>query len=469
MNGRWSPAAWSRRPARIVAAIGLVAGLAFSLLAPPFAGYDESTHFVRAYQVAHGDLVATHRGHELGGSMPAQLSAEIGRLLTGGLYARHDRTAFLDRLGDRPPGGRNVFIDFRSGAVYSPIPYAPAALFMAVGRSVGASTLALLYLGRIGSLLATIGLLVLAVRRMPTRAWMLAAVALFPATVFQAAMISADGITIALALLAVALALDVAATPRGAVTRGRLIEIALTTIALGLAKPPYILFALAFLIPMRRHRGMVARALAASIGAGFVATAAWSAYASSVFVPPKIPPGYAGPLTKYTVYTHVDQHRQERFVLHNPVNFLSVIGRTLTKYGSDLVRETVAQVPLWSVPLFIVVAGFAIVAVGASIADTRATAVLGRQSRALLLGIALATFVALMLLAYAGWNAVGSPRIEAFQGRYLIPLVPLALLALPERTAPGVNSWTRNAALIVTVASSLLLAIVWFGLRSHFY
>jgi uncharacterized membrane protein len=474
MTGRSILTAWSHRPARIVAVVGLTAGLAFALLSPPLAGYDESIHFLRAYQVSEGGLVATHHGHVLGGSVPRDLPVDLGRLLTGGLYSHHDRTAFLARLGDPPPGGPKVFVDFASGAVYSPVVYAPAAVPMAIGRAFGASTLLLLYLGRIGSLLAAVGLLARAVRRMPTRAWMLATVAMLPVTVFQAAMLSADGITIALALLVLALALDAAATPRGGLSRGRLAEIALATVALGLAKPPYILFALAFAIPWRRHGGTVARALVAAVGAGFAATAAWGAYASSVYEPPRLPPGYAGPVTRYTVFTHVDPHRQERFVLQHPWHFTQTVARTLSAYWSDFVREAVAQVPLWTVPATLVVAALVIVAVATTAPDearpleTRPGApVLGWRSRVLLLAIAASTFSALMVLAYVGWNAYQSPRIEAFQGRYLLPLVPLLLLTLPaartpERRGPGLG-------LALGSAASIVLAAVWFGLRSHFY
>jgi uncharacterized membrane protein len=469
MTGRSILAAWSQRPARIVAAIGLTAGLGFALLTPPLAGYDESIHFLRAYQVSEGGLVATHHGTLLGGAVPRGLTVDLGRLLTGGLYAPHDHTAFLHRLGDRPARGPNVFVDFAPGAVYSPVVYAPAAVPIAIGRAFGASTLLLLYLGRIGSLLATVGLLCLAVRRMPTRAWMLGAVALLPVTVFQAAMLSADGITIALAVLVLALALNAAATPRGELPARRLAEITFATIALGFAKPPYILFALAFAIAWRRHRGTVARWLAASVAAGFVAAGAWGAYASSVYEAPRLPPGYAGPLGPFTVYTHVDPRRQERLVLHHPVRFVETIVRTLSAYWTNLVRETVAQVPLWSVPAFIVVGAVVIVVAATAVPDTRSAPVLGWRSRLLLFGIGSATFAALMLLAYAGWNAVGSPRIEAFQGRYLLPLVPLVVVALPlPANRRGDVGQARIGALLGSV-SALLLVTVWFGLRSHFY
>jgi uncharacterized membrane protein len=299
-------------------------------------------------------------------------------------------------------------------------------------------------------------------------------VALLPVTVFQAAMISADGITIALALLVVALALDVAATPRGEVTKGRLVEIALATVALGLAKPPYILFALALAIPIRRHGGRVARAVAGALGAGFAAAAAWGVYASSVYVTLPLAPGYVGPLTRFSVFTHVDQRRQRSYVVHHPFRFLRAIGRTLSTYWTDLLHQVVAQVSLWTVPVAIVVVAFGIVAVSAAIPEggppaSTSRSLLGTRSRALLVAIALATFFALMVLAYLGWNALEAPRIDAFQGRYLLPTIPLLLLALPARRASTAEALKAGGIVIVSVASALLLAVVWFGLRSHFY
>ena len=85
----------------------------------------------------------------------------------------------------------------------------------------------------------------------------------------------------------------------------------------------------------------------------------------------------------------------------------------------------------------------------------------------MLIAIAIATFLSLMLLAYLGWNALESPRIEAFQGRYLLPLVPLLLIALPARRSA--TSDAQRVGTIVAIASGLLLAVTWFALRSHFY
>jgi uncharacterized membrane protein len=471
------------RPELAVATIGIVFCLAFAILTPPLAGYDEAIHFLRANQVSHGQMIATHHGERLGGDEPSGLRTDLVRLLTDGFLSRGNHTDFIHHLDAPPARGPKQFIDFPSGAVYSPVPYAPASLLIAIGRAAGVSTLALVYLGRFGCLLATLGLLCLAVRRMPTGRWMLAAVALLPVTVFQSSMLSADGVTLALALLVLALALDIAATAPGAVSRRRLVEAVIATVALGFAKPPYILFALAFAIPWWRHRGRVGRALLAATGAGFAATAGWGAYASHVYVPPV--PAYGS--GRFTAFSHVDPTRQEHFVIDHPWYFVRAIWRTLSSFGPDLAREAVAQVPLWRLPVPAIVAAVAIVGAallagdgagatdvisatqdGEAHADADAT-VEGAPGRVLLTALALATFFVLMLLAYIGWNAVESPRIEAFQGRYLLPLLPLLLLALPPARKLPTERMRRVAVLGVTAGSPLLLTFVWFGLRSRFY
>jgi hypothetical protein len=212
----------------------------------------------------------------------------------------------------------------------------------------------------------------------------------------------------------------------------------------------------------------VARRLAAAVGAGFAAAAAWGAYASSVYEAPRLPPGYAGPLTRFTVYTHVDSHRQERLVLQHPLQFAHTIGRTLSAYWTGMLRETVAQVPLWSVPMSLVVVALAIVVSATVVPDLASPRVLGWRSRCLLVAIAATAFAALMALAYVGWNAVGSPRVEAFQGRYLLPLLPLGLVAAPVPTMRRAPGAARMGALLA-LASALVLVTVWFGLRSRFY
>jgi hypothetical protein len=124
---------------------------------------------------------------------------------------------------------------------------------------------------------------------------------------------------------------------------------------------------------------------------------------------------------------------------------------------------------LWKLPLLAVVAAAAIVTASVFVDEARPESPLGWRSRALLAAIAAATFLALTLLAYTGWNAVGSPRIEAFQGRYLLPLLPIVIVAVAPHGWVGRIRKNWPAGALLSCASALLLAFTWLGLRSHFY
>jgi hypothetical protein len=228
--------------------------------------------------------------------------------------------------------------------------------------------------------------------------------------------------------------------------------------------------ALAFAIPWRRHGRAVKGALTASVGAGFAATASWGAYASSVYVTPRLPASLAPfGAARFAAYTHVDPQRQERYMLHHPWSFVRAMGRTLSFYGPHLLRETVAQIPLFLLPVAIVIVGWVLIVARAAVPEPRAAPVLGWRSRAVLVGIAVVTFVSLMALAYIGWNAVGSPRVEAFQGRYFLPLLPLLLLAVPGVRVRDGTADQGRATLALTVASPALLVAVAIGIWLHLY
>jgi uncharacterized membrane protein len=96
----------------------------------------------------------------------------------------------------------------------------------------------------------------------------------------------------------------------------------------------------------------------------------------------------------------------------------------------------------------------------------------GRGLRILGGAIALGLFVAVFYLAYAGWNAVGAPRIDEFQGRYLLPVVALITLVC----VPGVPRAVRVSKQQGPAATGAILAgcaalAIWttVGMLGFFY
>src|SRR5262249_28259322 len=161
---------------------------------------------------------------------------------------------------DPAPSGPPTFVDFSAAAVYPPVAYVPSAIGIRIGRLFGASAFVLVLLARLAELAAFVALVGLAVRRLPSRAWVLTVVAVMPVALFQASTVSADAVTSALALLVVADALALTAKPVDGVPTSLIVETVVATIALALCKQPYILVAGLLLIPMWRHRRQVGAA-----------------------------------------------------------------------------------------------------------------------------------------------------------------------------------------------------------------
>ncbi len=463
-------------------AIASVFGLLLVLVVPPGGGYDEPVHFLRAWHVSDGHVFAQEGvrdgKRDLGAYVPRGLITEFVALLKAGVLDRHDSRGTWSHLGDPAPAGPRTFADFAAAAVYPPVPYVPAAVGIRVGRLFGASTFVLVLLARLADLAAFIAIVALAIRRLPSRAWVLAVLALTPVALFQAASVSADAITTALALLVLADALALMATPVGAVPRPLVIETVLATLALALSKEPYLLAAALLVLPLWRHRRALGAKLGGALAASGVIALAWTRWANDHYLPPNFLPASIGGHVNYA-NRDVQTSAQLRYVEHHPLAFPRAVGRMIADYGGSIAHDLVAQTSLWRVPT--VIAVLIACGVGAVVAlDARPVAG-GRAMRALALGVAALMTIVSLFLAYIGWNALRAPRLDGFQGRYLLPMLGIVLLVvLPDRTiqigagkidAGKIAAGPRELLLarITTGWSTLMLVLVEIGLVWHLY
>ena len=484
---------WSTSPVGTFTLLATLLGLGFAIAVPQLGGADEPVHFLRAWQVSGGDWInertgsvelcggGTDRGPTVVGTFPADLLDD-----TREIYARGLLDASRTGLGpggaadawrtidDPAPGGPACNLGISTGAVYSPIPYAGSAIGVGLARIVGLSTFAALLLARLGALIAYVLVVRRAVRRAGSAAWVVAVLGLAPVAVAQSAMITADSLTIALALLAVVLARH-AADPETPLDRHLLIEIAIVAAALGLAKPPYVLLLVMFVPVVLRRRAAGGVALAAVLVPAAILFAAWSGYAQSIYVPLENPYDPTAVTNDGYAYHDVDPDAQLRFVRAHPLDFVAAMGRTVARDGVEIPRDAVAQLP-WrpfasaGAVAVVLLVGAALVLVVAPDRRRRARSPGGvaRSDAFVTWGVVVATTGAVFLLAYTGWNAVGAPRIDEFQGRYLFPVVGLAALASTHRSTdvgsvPSTRSATTGLA-IATVSALAAFAALRIGL-----
>ena len=478
-------------------AITMVFGTLLAILTPAFTGYDEPYHYVRAWQLSnlqvHSVQYRDANGQkDLGAYFPATLYVTMFDALLDGYYTSarpncHGPSAgcaFGD-LNAAAPHGPNTLIGFPSAAVYPPVPYIPSAAAIRVSRWLGLSTLVTLWLARFAGLAAYVLLVGFALVRIPRWRGVLAVVALTPVCIFQAAMVSADGLTIALALLSIAMAMRLA-TPRPGLSATRaLVEVGLLAAALGLSKPPYIVFLLLFVPAVIRHRqALLGRLLPVVMLPGVALFVWWSRYTQSVWLPPATTSGRTGAIFGFGL-AGSDESKQLKFVERHPLHFLNATATTIVRTWTALLHDAVAQVSGWlstPVALAVVIALLTYAALALAVAaaamsartndgDPRWARVLETVTDVV---VAFGTFLALFLLAYTGWNPVGGPRVDAFQGRYLVPV--LALLAIgvaprvrlavaPDSAAARVATLTTFAWVFVVAA----LATTTLGLTLHYY
>lgn len=166
---------------------------------PPFQSPDEYAHFFRAYHISEGNLNSILQDQRVGGFLPLgikQFAGQAAPWLAMNPGSRWNPTIIreLSRIPLQPD--KRLFVDFNNSAMTPPVPYVPAALFMAAGRWLGATPLVIYYLGRIGTALAWLLLTWGALRITPVFAASFTIFALLPMTVFRGATLNHDAVTI---------------------------------------------------------------------------------------------------------------------------------------------------------------------------------------------------------------------------------------------------------------------------------
>ena len=409
-----------KRPERVFAAIALVAGLLLAFVMPPGAAPDETRHLSRVYAMSEGifrvpgtkpprvmipksipDLYRAVNGTEWPKPPPARTVAEMA--------------SFLDQPLD--PERR---VGIANAGTYPPTVYIAHLLGVAPGRWLELAPAALVYLGRVTSLLAWIALTALAIRVAPARKWTLAMLSLTPMSVASAASISSDPMTNAAALLfAVIVLRSICAS--GPLARAETRRLYGGALLLAMVKPGYWPLALATLaIPSARVGGTSRRF---ALAAGVAATAALPSFAWLIVAQGNAPAPPAD---------GADPVAQLGFVLGHPLGFVGIFARTLAltlptywktfvgELGPLIVKLPVFVYALWAPALVVVIA-----------ADGPPPRALAREGRAWLVVAFAATIAVVFTMAYLGWNPVGERVIRGVQGRYWAPAVPMLVFALP--------------------------------------
>ncbi|MDR3521043.1 MAG: DUF2142 domain-containing protein [Acidocella sp.] len=448
-------------------------GLVMCLITPPGLVNDEPAQMVRAEALLHGAVIGerqvetTEDGRNI---ISAGVRADPAIIGACASAAQPFNQSVLAKIINFRWTHKNVFIVLDPIAIYFPIFYVPPAIGIKLTQIMGGSPYQAVFAARIAAYLFSsfIGLLALIIARRGQA--MIFVTLAMPMTVSLAASCDPDGPFIAMTALAAAL------ISRGMWRRG-----AACLALVILVKPPYALFALAYLLPIppvrawimerrmmfRRFREMMLIILPAAL---------WFLYAMWFVAAPEIRPAYhPGPLwpgdPNITLYA-TNVASQLRVVLAHPVQFLMMVWNdfAIKIYRTNFIDSAIGILDWLRIRLPDTLYSLWMLAIGgAVVADILVDTPTGPEWRdtLMLFGIIVGTVILIWLSQYLTWTNVGMTHIDGPQGRYLLPLLPILGLSLPRIRFAGAAMMRRMALTLPIFAAFVTLLILpgWMAIK----
>ncbi len=447
-------------PAFFTLVVGAVFGGSMVFLTPPFHVPEEGQHFSRSYGLSQGMIYASRNGDSVGGELPASLQEADDAAISHpqNEYAfritlEKLKTALLFPLDPL----RRSFCEFPVTARYSPAPYLPAAVAIWLGQRAGLTALEELYVGRVGTLVGYLLLVAAAVWLVPVHKWTLTLVALMPMSIFLAAAITADALSIAFALLAIAMILRLALRAES-VDRRSLWWLGAVLLLVALAKPGYVLIALLFfLVPKDkfsdRRRCWWIRAW--MVGLPLAISIIWVLSVRGLYVP---------------LRPCVDMKAQACWMLANPWTYLKMMD---TRINDPYLHLGIIAMLGWGT-VHLAPAIYKVYWGG-----LLATAVLdGGQdevrlpflTRAVSVEVYFLVMAVIATLTYLTWHAVGERLMHGVQPRYCIPVLPLLLLPLRSSAKVASSRFSRRLVPAVAIVVVMIgVGATWQALIVRYY
>lgn len=447
------------RPDRFLLVAGLLYGLGFAVVTPPFQVADEPAHFLRAYRLSEGRLDLVFKPEGGFAEIPANVYSVAIALLDDLPFHPQRKIAPATILAafDVPLAPeRRTRAQFANSLQYPFVPYLPQALGVAAGRAVGAPPLAMLYLARLANLLAGTLMVCFAVRRLPAFQWFAVMVALTPMALSLRASASADVTSTGAAFL---LAAGVAGMAWGgeAARRSDLALVLASSVVLCASKAVYAPLAfLVILIPAVRfptgRRGpflLLHSVISLAAAASGVAS------------------NQAVGIIRYDAA--VDAGRQIHHALLHPFGFLQVLANDYVIHGSWYFAQFVGQLG-WldtKLPMAYLLTYLGVL-LAMILVDASPRIEVRSWQRWLVACLTLSAMVLISASQYAAWTPLGANYIEGIQGRYFIPLAPAAVWVFHGRKLVE-RAGFRGPGVLLAGFSLLSFGISVWALVERFY
>jgi len=433
--------------------IGLIMGVKFIYVNPPWQSNDEDRHFYNAYAISEGIIGPQYVNGKVGQKLPIDLTNTV-RSYQGIPFSKEAKVDKRSVEKDRKKKIRSFkkahFPNPSSGI--SPVGYIPASIGIFVAKTLNKGAIDIGYWARLFSLFSYLLIVYFAFRLLPISFQpVLFVVSLCPMVLYQAASVSYDTLTYSFLFLFLAFVIHHYFSDKKLSWKhiGILVAIAFLQ---GFVKGGYfILFFTVLVIPMRRFntKGIYFALIAGLIIASFIPPIIWKSYKSTLNIPPEA-------FNFFQKDFRFDNGANLKFQLGDPVNMALVVIKNIFTQGKVWVSGVVGRfgysytlLPSWAVIcwyfLFLT------------------TACLIRKKVNWTFIIVFSALSLLNIAAIIGGFYLGSPVganfIYGLQGRYFSPILPFAIFGLFNAYFIRVNPKMLRIGLSIIVIVLLGLSV----------
>lgn len=409
-----------QQPHILYAILALMLGSTLLVIMPPYLVPDESTHFYRAFQVSTGQMVSERNDNKVGGYFPEGI-AEFG-----------GESKFYDLINNKQIAPKTIldlwhislnwenqsFIDFRNVVSYPPLPYLPQALGIVSARIFSDKVMLQFYLGRFSNMLIAIILTATAIWLIPQKKTLIMLLGLTPIYMQEAASLSSDALTNAIALLLISLALNYGCRKQPLAFKQKfwLFTLCLTMCLMKQAYVPLIL--MIFVIPASQFGSIksLVKFATLTISVCFMAVLSWNLVAKSIYLP--------------EAWNGGNPDAQILYLLENPLRMLIRMWVFQFKQLELMVFEFIGRMGYLNAPLpsaFINLSWFLIL--GGTLFSAHPSFMMNAHQRKIMIGIGILTITFMSSMLMICCTPPGGRHI-LLQGRYFIPIYPLFLLVM---------------------------------------
>lgn len=380
---------------------------------------DEEYHFLRSYTIAHGDLISQVSLNGEGGALVPEAVAKFADESYRNVFHNGSRADDEYIRGLVIEGDQMREYGFSNTAINMPLMYLPSVIGIGLSDIFTNRPYIMAYCGRFCNMLATIFLVLLAVRITPSGKGYFKFTALLPLLMQQSVSLAPDSFIMGLVMLYIALILRLRfASDQGELQLKDYIILYLMTVVIVLCKFVYApLCLLLFLVPKEKF-GKKSRYF------GAIAVFALSVIAFLM--------SWMMIIGQYNIkFNRSDSNLQIRYILSNPGKALGIFANYILDSGNYMTDLTGGNLgfsniilPSFTALIFIVIAvlwcrKMAAAPVSASHASRIIPAI-----------IAVMVYLLVGLSEYVGWTKVGASAIYGVTGRYFLQILPLILFAL---------------------------------------